>query len=517
MIRLMNISSEDINKSTADRQVEAVVFDGIGLSFYIAWSFILWNGSALLSDSAPKVLDFAFNEAQGIFTVIGALVIVLGSRWIVSLRRRTVLLGVFALLSSASAVLVALGETSVGFGGLVLAFAVSGVGSTFRLGWEEWLSVRGVKQTALSAGIAYGLGFITFVVVSLFPKPLPLICGVVFPFVSVVLLRLAVRHGCTYPAELGEVAGQSRQSRLLGNLRHMPWKLLIVVALVFFAYGATRANGVSAAVLTDGAFAPALAAMPALGSCMAIFVGYLFYRKNAALSFYLAFPLMALACVLPVSWDPFNGGTAFWVALMGAEIVKYVVWFLLIDSIVKDGLSALLCVALLRVCQWSGSVAAQIAAQHMPSPEALAIFVLLALMAALLVITGVPAALERGGASPARLVETRSVAKASQCLTEVPPALPSEEVSDGAKENVPDAPYVSTLDRKVTVLAKQCSLSPREQEVCSIWLKGHTQAFVERELFISRSTVKTHLNHIYAKTGAANREQLLQLVDGIEL
>ena len=49
----------------------------------------------------------------------------------------------------------------------------------------------------------------------------------------------------------------------------------------------------------------------------------------------------------------------------------------------------------------------------------------------------------------------------------------------------------------------------------AIWASGRSAAYVERTLFISQGTVKTHLNHIYAKTGTANRGELFELLDGI--
>ena len=52
---------------------------------------------------------------------------------------------------------------------------------------------------------------------------------------------------------------------------------------------------------------------------------------------------------------------------------------------------------------------------------------------------------------------------------------------------------------RVKRVAVQCGLSPREQEVLAIWATGHTGAYIEKQLFISKNTVKTHLNQIYAK------------------
>ena len=187
---------------------------------------------------------------------------------------------------------------------------------------------------------------------------------------------------------------------------------------------------------------------------------------------------MAMASLLPASLDPFGGGTTFSVALVGAELVKYLVWFLLIDSFFKDGLSALLCLALMRFAQWGGSCLGQIMTDVLPTSESVAIAILLSLMAALLVIMGSPLSLKS-------------------------PAVVEEDAVDA-------------LALRVKRVAVQCGLSPREQEVLAIWATGHTGAYIEKQLFISKNTVKTHLNHIYAKTKTANREELLELLESVD-
>ncbi|MDR0626915.1 MAG: helix-turn-helix transcriptional regulator, partial [Bifidobacteriaceae bacterium] len=62
-------------------------------------------------------------------------------------------------------------------------------------------------------------------------------------------------------------------------------------------------------------------------------------------------------------------------------------------------------------------------------------------------------------------------------------------------------------------IARAYRLSPREAEVLGLWVKGHTSAFIERKLCISKHTVKTHLTHIRSKTGTSSREELLALLE----
>ena len=57
-------------------------------------------------------------------------------------------------------------------------------------------------------------------------------------------------------------------------------------------------------------------------------------------------------------------------------------------------------------------------------------------------------------------------------------------------------------------------LSPRETEVCRLLIRGASYDQIERSLFISRSTVKTHTNRIYQKTGTRNQVDLMRRGSG---
>jgi DNA-binding NarL/FixJ family response regulator len=50
-------------------------------------------------------------------------------------------------------------------------------------------------------------------------------------------------------------------------------------------------------------------------------------------------------------------------------------------------------------------------------------------------------------------------------------------------------------------------LTPRETEVLALIAEGLTNAEISERLVVSAATVKTHVNHIFAKTGARDRAQ----------
>ena len=57
-------------------------------------------------------------------------------------------------------------------------------------------------------------------------------------------------------------------------------------------------------------------------------------------------------------------------------------------------------------------------------------------------------------------------------------------------------------------------LSPVEEQVARLAASGRSNVQIAEELFISRSTVKAHLSHIYAKVGVANRIELARVSSG---
>ena len=59
---------------------------------------------------------------------------------------------------------------------------------------------------------------------------------------------------------------------------------------------------------------------------------------------------------------------------------------------------------------------------------------------------------------------------------------------------------------------KDNKVSPREREIIQLVLLGKSNRSIEKELFISRRTVESHLYNVYKKLGVKNRMQLMRLV-----
>jgi DNA-binding CsgD family transcriptional regulator len=60
---------------------------------------------------------------------------------------------------------------------------------------------------------------------------------------------------------------------------------------------------------------------------------------------------------------------------------------------------------------------------------------------------------------------------------------------------------------------ERSDLTPREREIVALIANGASNDEIARALQITRATVKTHINHAFAKLGVANRRQALLLIN----
>ena len=66
----------------------------------------------------------------------------------------------------------------------------------------------------------------------------------------------------------------------------------------------------------------------------------------------------------------------------------------------------------------------------------------------------------------------------------------------------------------IAAFASHYGLSERETDVFALWVTGHGLKHIQNTLFISESTVKTHLRNIYRKCDTHNRAEIIALFEG---
>ena len=87
---------------------------------------------------------------------------------------------------------------------------------------------------------------------------------------------------------------------------------------------------------------------------------------------------------------------------------------------------------------------------------------------------------------------------------------------------VPEAQGAEERDRArkrksaIDGVTARYGISAREGQIIELLLRGRNVPYICDELFIAKSTVETHVKHIYAKFGISSRQQLIDLVERVE-
>lgn len=95
-------------------------------------------------------------------------------------------------------------------------------------------------------------------------------------------------------------------------------------------------------------------------------------------------------------------------------------------------------------------------------------------------------------------------------------AAPAAEALESPSDFLEDGPGAASETERPDPYAAFCAehdLSPRESEVFRLWVTGHGLKYIQNALFVSESTVKSHLRSIYRKCDTHNRDEIIALFE----
>ena len=477
----------------------------LALALCTLWGNILFldgSGSVLLS--AP----FASRMASMAFSVVGfaAAWFVARSCAVAPMRSRIGLLVACALLSSAGSFL--------HFSGLAwlpewidwVPTAVFSVAFAFLLvACGEVYAEISAGQAVVYASVSYMLAYLGSTVVA--EMGAQVVCAVetLLPLVICALVAQPVRTGQASGAR-AKAAPVPLANLLSVTLEAIPARVLAAIGITYFAIGSTLAQ--SGAPLDYFSWQTALAAV--LTSVVVMATCILLHGRVALTSLYkILMVVQVLAAFLLSEWAE-GAQIAVVITFVG---VKIVAWTLMAE------------LALLARARGTAPAALVYAAGclagHIGEGVAgvLSVFglvnqgVLLIVVVALLV-------------GAAAFLFTGEMGK----YPDIADATPAPDGEEGAAQvqvnsscdRTPMAEIVkpaaaqaaqSSLDERIGELASAYMLSARETEVFRLWATGHTLKYIQEKLYLSPSTVKTHVRHIYDKTGVHSRSEIVELLD----
>lgn len=93
------------------------------------------------------------------------------------------------------------------------------------------------------------------------------------------------------------------------------------------------------------------------------------------------------------------------------------------------------------------------------------------------------------------------------------PGSPAVLPNTGPAASARNAQALAEQSDPIEAFGNKYDLSPREREVFALWITGRGLKNIENRLFISESTVKTHLRNIYRKCDTHNRTEIIELFE----
>ena len=97
---------------------------------------------------------------------------------------------------------------------------------------------------------------------------------------------------------------------------------------------------------------------------------------------------------------------------------------------------------------------------------------------------------------------------------------PPQAASQGEASPAPD----DAGDRRRGLFAQRClvvsqtyGLSARERDVLFLLAKGRTINYIADDLSVSFNTAKSHIRHVYVKTGVHTRQELIDMIEKVQL
>ena len=476
----------------------------LALALCTLWGNILFldgSGSVLLS--AP----FASRMASMAFSVAGfvAAWFVARSCTVAPMRSRVALLGVCALLSSAGSFLHFSGAAWLPEWIDWVPTAVFSVAFAFLLvACGEIYAEMSAGHAVVYASVSYMLAYLGSTVVA--EMGAQVVCAVE------TLLPLAICALVAQPDRAGQALNARAEATpvpladlLSVTLEAIPARVLAAIGITYFAIGSTLAQ--SGAPIDYFSWQTALAAV--LTSVVVMATCILLHGRVALTSLYKILMVgQVLAAFLLSEWAE-GAQIAVVITFVG---VKIVAWTLMAE------------LALLARARGTAPAALVYAAGclagHIGEGLAgvLSVFgfvnqgVLLIVVVALLV--GAAAFLFTGEMGKYPDIADATPASSGEDTLQSQKGLSRGEapLSDAvAPASTPAAQ--PSLDERIGELASAYMLSARETEVFRLWATGHTLKYIQEKLYLSPSTVKTHVRHIYDKTGVHSRSEIVELLD----
>lgn len=450
----------------------------LGFGFLQAWTLLLFSSPLFFGEVGLQGVSL-LHCLSSLVAVVSSVAVLLATPRLLPLSRRRELGLVFAFLCVAGGALLLYGDVVSGnMASSAFGQGIASAGTTWLvLAWQEHLAAYGARDAMVSIIASMLVAGAACAVCVVLPYAPSVVTAMLLPLMSWALLRPC--PGARFYATSAE---KMNAKDLCSEIAHdISPRFMLVCFLVSAVAGFVQTSALVSFFRPFGAPWIVGVLSFAVAAMLACVIALASKKRSVAFAFCIALGMATAGVVLGQGAQGALLDLARCLVCGGSYAVYYAVWIVFIERACARKLPTLGLFSSLWTSYYLGSLVGQLLAVAFGGYGlAYEVYAMLSIM--------VVAAYASGTFS--------SKAKLSR------------EAYDKAEE--------SEFERRVRTLAERHGLSPRESEVLAIWAAGHNAVYIEEALHISRNTIKTHLRHIYQKTGTSSREEILQLLERSE-
>jgi DNA-binding CsgD family transcriptional regulator len=361
---------------------------------------------------------------------------------------------------------------------MILCGILTGMGSALLLmQWGRTFSSVAPTTSSLESALGYLIAAVAYLAIGLLPFPVGATLAALLPFASSYTLTrqqmFASKHKPSYP----EPSAIRRDPFLI--------KLLIGTLIIGCIAGTGgEIHTVAGSVAPTGSLVSQFFLAAAFGPLVILLINLFSKRHDFGFSYRPTLVLMVFGIAM-IPFSAQNAQTTAWLVLIGYHCFDLLIWTLLADLSYRFHISPILSFGLGRG--------------------------ILYLANGLGTCLGTYLRLQMGGG--ADFIAMSKVSIVITLLLVITYSFIFTEKDLLSYRGVEKDGKPGAIMQSCSAVAALYSLSPREEDVMRLMVKGRSIARIQDELYMSRGTVNTHLHHIYQKLDIHTKQELLDLVE----
>ena len=438
----------------------------------------------------------------------------------------------FRRLGPLFAALTVLGTIGFFFGQLLptmwvyAAAVLSGVGTAgLLLLWADAyrdIPPASAKQRTIPTSLAVGVLY--YLLICMLPRLAGIVVTMLLPVISVAFYHLSIRmshSGEVREAEQSTDAMSRAESVDLGGATApkksrmgvirgaISVRFLIFVGICCLAPGFMRGYTAALPFASTGGIGEAMFSGVAIVLVvLAVASIVLFGETKIDLAYKFVVPLMAAGLLLLPFLSAGQETLASVVIMSGYTLLEIYVWASLTDLAANTSAPTPLVFGLGKSCMNVGLLAGTFLGMNFGSSSSMLLVGVMVFIVYLFIVMenamspGIGVALSLGHQDERK--SGKRAAKSDKVTIE-----------EAAKLNLSEM-FNAILDERCSIVAARYGLSARETEVLGQLARGRSLQAIADDLCVAYSTIKTHTDRIYAKTGVHSRQDLISLLENSE-